>query len=271
MSKCFNLIQRFSEDIDLTVLKEDLSPNQLKKRIRKVTKSIREPLKERQTEGITDKRATIRKIAYEYPKVFAGSFGQVRDKIIVEATWLGHPDPYTTYQLSTYIHDMLLDTQREELAKDFELEPFEVFVLETKRTLCEKVMSLVRFSNTANPINDLNAKIRYIYDIYHLLNEAELGNFFEEPAFEIMLLKVAEGDLNGYRNSRQWLNDPPKDALLFREPEATWSQLLNTYNNSFRDLVYGTLPEQELILRTLLTISERLKTIDWSSIESQFE
>ncbi|MGF7232925.1 nucleotidyl transferase AbiEii/AbiGii toxin family protein [Arachidicoccus sp.] len=41
LSKCFNLIQRFSEDIDLVVLhKENETPNQLKNKIRKIFECV---------------------------------------------------------------------------------------------------------------------------------------------------------------------------------------------------------------------------------------
>ena len=31
----------------------------------------------------------IRKITHNYPKIFEGLFGQIRDNIIIEASWLG--------------------------------------------------------------------------------------------------------------------------------------------------------------------------------------
>jgi len=51
---------------------------------------------------------------------------------------------------------MMVDNNQMTLAEEYHLLPFEVLVLDVKRTLCEKIMSLVRFSHTETPIEDLN-------------------------------------------------------------------------------------------------------------------
>lgn len=87
LSKCFDLIQRFSEDIDLVVLRnESETGNQLKKKIKSISKCVANKLPETEIEGITNKVGKIRKTAHSYPQIFQGHFGQVRDVIIVEST-----------------------------------------------------------------------------------------------------------------------------------------------------------------------------------------
>ena len=56
---------------------------------------------------------------------------------------------------------MMKETGQAELAKEYGMEPFDVLVLEPKRTLCEKIMSLVRFSYTDDAMSDLGLKIRH--------------------------------------------------------------------------------------------------------------
>lgn len=86
LSKCYKYIDRFSEDIDLVVLRrEEETGNQLKNKLKKITKAITAPFVEVDMEGITNKMGMIRKIAYNYPKTFKGNYGQVRDVIIIEA------------------------------------------------------------------------------------------------------------------------------------------------------------------------------------------
>lgn len=56
LSKCFGIIQRFSEDIDLVVLRnEKETGNQLKNKIKRVSESISDVLPEIKIEGITNK------------------------------------------------------------------------------------------------------------------------------------------------------------------------------------------------------------------------
>ncbi|CAM4234681.1 nucleotidyl transferase AbiEii/AbiGii toxin family protein [Zobellia roscoffensis] len=265
LSKCYKFIERFSEDIDLVVLRrEEETGNQLKNKLRKVTKAIVGPLEEVDIEGITNKKGMIRKIAYNHPKVFEGDFGQVRDTIIVEASWLGHFEPFSKKTLNTYIYDMMVGANQLQLAEEYGLLPFDVLVLDVKRTLCEKIMSLVRFSHTEKPIVDLNAKIRHVYDIHQLLKDETVQGFFTSDAFETMLLKVAHDDVQSFKTNNDWLRHHPKEALIFKSPKETWNQLKDTYQNDFKFLVYGELPEEEKILATIINVSKRLVILNWT-------
>ncbi|AWX45845.1 hypothetical protein HME9304_02875 [Flagellimonas maritima] len=265
LSKCYKFIERFSEDIDLVVLRrEEETGNQLKTKLKKITKEITAPFVEVEMEGITNKMGMIRKIAYNYPKIFKGNYGQVRDAIIIEATWLGHFEPFTKRVLNTYIYDMMNATNQMTLAEEYNLLPFEVLVLDSRRTLCEKIMSLVRFSYTEKPIIDLNAKIRHVYDIHQLLKDETVQGFFTSDAFDTMLLKVAHDDVQSFKNNNDWLKHHPKKALIFKELEETWNQLKDTYQNDFKFLVYGELPKEESVLKVIIKVSERLEKVKWS-------
>ncbi len=264
LSKCYKFIERFSEDIDLVVLRrEEETGNQLKNKLRKVTKSITYPFEAVDIEGITNKMGMIRKIAYNYPKIFQGDFGQVRDTIIVEASWLGHFEPFSKKILNTYIYDMMVDTNQLQLAEEYGLLPFDVLVLDVKRTLCEKIMSLVRFSHTETPIEDLNAKIRHTYDIHQLLKDKTVQQFFASEAFNKMFLKVAHDDVQSFKTNNDWLKYHPQEALIFRSPKETWNQLKDTYQNAFKFLVYGELPMEEDVLATIIKVSKRLSQVKW--------
>ena len=265
LSKCFGLIERFSEDIDLVVLKKDSeSGNQLKNKLKKITNVVKAKLTEVDEEGITNKVGMIRKIAYQYPKTFTGKFGQVRENIIVEATWLGRYEPYHTTNISSYVYTMMDKAGQQQFIDEYNLSPFEVQVLHVNRTICEKIMSLVRFSYGEDPITDLQNKIRHTYDLHQLLKVPAINDFFESSAFEEMLSLVGQDDVASFKNNNQWLANHPKDAKTFSETEATWKELENTYTNDFANLVYGTLPTSEEVLGSLLKIRERLKNIKWN-------
>lgn len=96
LSKCYNLIERFSEDIDLVVLRRDGDTDtKLKTKLKAVSRIVENVLPEINIQGITHKIGTIRKTAHSFDKKFNGDYGQVRDVIIVESTWLGYYEPYT--------------------------------------------------------------------------------------------------------------------------------------------------------------------------------
>ncbi len=264
LSKCYNLINRFSEDIDLVIIRrEGESDAKLKTKIRKISKVVESHLPEIEIKGLTHKKGMIRKTAHSYTKEFHGNFGQIRDVIIIEATWLGYYEPYTTCKISSLIGDMMLKNDQKEIALENGLLPFELRVLEPIRTICEKIMSLVRFSYSENPVDDLRKKIRHIFDLNQLLNQKEFLDFFNSTYFDELLIKVANDDIISFKNNNKWLNYHPSKAIIFNDIENAWDKLKSDYNGEFKDLVFKDFPEETEIKETLILISQRLSTIDW--------
>lgn len=265
LSKCFGLIDRFSEDIDLVVLREEGdSGNKLTKKIKKISTLVSELLPEVYLENITQKMGMNRKTAHSYSKEFEGAYGQVRDVIIVEATWLGYHEPYAKAKVSSYVYKMMLNNNQERLALEYGLQPFEVLALDPKRTICEKIMSLVRFSYADNPIQDLSLKIRHTYDLHFLLQEERLLTFFESQNFDALLNKVAQDDVDSYKNDNLWLQHHPNESWLFSDLEQSWNALKNSYTNDFGTLVIGKLPLEADILESLTKIKKRMEYISWT-------
>lgn len=265
LSKCFGLIERFSEDIDLVVKKnENETENKLKTKIKTITELVAEVLPEIEFNGITQKRGMNRKTAHSYKKEFSGEFGQIRDVIVVEATWLGSCEPFVTKNVSSLIYGMMINSGQKKIAEGNGLLPFEVQTLDPKRTLCEKIMSLVRFSYTNNAVEDLKKKVRHTYDLFYLLRNKELLKFFESAGFEKLLLKVANDDVLSFRNNNDWLKYHPKKAIIFSELEAVWTELKSTYTGEFSNLVFGDFPNEDKIYKSLKSIRERLETVDWT-------
>ena len=264
LQKCFDMIQRFSEDIDLVILRKGTeSSNQLIRKLRKIGKIVNRILPEIHIENFTHKRGMIRKTAHEYQKEFSEDYGQIKDFVAVEATWLGYFEPYTNAKVSSFVYQMMKENGQAELAKEYGMEPFDVLVLEPRRTFCEKIMSLVRFSYTDDAMIDLGLKIRHCYDLTKMLENSELSEFFDSEVFDSMLLKVADDDIVSFKNNNQWLKYHPSEALIFSDSENVWSELKKIYNSGFRNLVFGKLPDENEILRTLLRIKDRVAKVEW--------
>ena len=264
LSKCFGLIERFSEDIDLVVIRhEGESGNKLTKKIREIGKVISRVLPEIEISELTQKKGMYRKTAHTYTKEFQGKYGQVRDVIVVEATWFGHFEPYTKVKVSSFIYEMMIKANQQQLAVDYGLQPFEVLALNPERTLCEKIMSLVRFSYSENPIEDLKKKIRHTYDLHQMLNKKEIRDFFQSKDFDQMMMKVANGDVLSFKNNNLWLKHHPIEAKIFAECEPVWNELRSIYQEEFKNLVFGDFPDENKILETLVIIKTRLSKVSW--------
>ena len=264
LSKCHKLIERFSEDIDMVVLRnEGEKDSQLKKKIRTISKVVEQIIPEIEVEGLTNKMGNIRKTVHQYDKIFDGDFGQVREHVVVEATWLGNFEPFSEMQVSSYINEMMKAKGQDELIKQYKMAPFTIQVLSKQRTICEKIMSLIRFSRSKEPIADLRNKIRHVYDIHQMLKDEEIRQFFASSDFDDMLIKVGNDDMIGYKNNNDWIPEHPSTALIFDKPQETWGQLRTEYNGNFKDLVTGELPLENEVIKTLSTVHDRLREINW--------
>lgn len=265
LSKCYQLIDRFSEDIDLVVIRRDgETDNNLKSKIRNLSKLIDPMLPEVEIPDVTNKKGMNRKTAHSYSKVFKGNYGQVRDVIVLESTWLGYYEPFTRRRVDSYMGEMMRSNGQIELAMEYGLVPFEINVLEPKRTLCEKIMSLVRFSYSENPMEDLKKKIRHTYDLHQLIQQKEYSAFLDSPEFDTLLLRVAMEDVVSFRNNNRWLSFHPVEALVFAKLEIVWEEMKPVYQDEFKNLVFGKLPQSDEVFHSLALIKERLSRVKWN-------
>jgi hypothetical protein len=139
LSKCYNMIERFSEDIDLVVLRrEGETDSKLKSKLKAVSTVVETVLPEVPIEGITHKMGMNRKTAHAYNKEFKGDYGQVRDVIILESTWLGYYEPYTTKSIVSFVGQMMLDNKQSDIAKENGLLPFDILVLNLQEPFAKK-------------------------------------------------------------------------------------------------------------------------------------
>lgn len=260
LAKCFNVIERFSEDIDLVMIRKEGEGNsKMERKVKRPSKTIEAILPEVFVKELTNKKGMIRKTAHTYEKYFDGKFGQVRDFIVLETTYLGRFEPFHDSEINSYIGDTLIEANQQDIAEEYNMLQFTVQVLHVKRTLCEKIMSLVRWSYGEDPIQQLKDKIRHTYDINQLLKVEEVNTFFESDEFFSMLESVKEDDLLSFKTDNEWLNHPLKDALIFSQTEEVWSKLKSTYTNEFSRLVYGKLPNESEIDNTIRRVAQRLK------------
>lgn len=264
--KCYAFIKRFSEDIDLVVLRHDGETNsKMKTKLKEISEIVASALPEIEVKEVTQKMGMNRKTAHTYNKEFKGNYGQVRDYVVLESTWLGYFEPFSTKQISSFVYDMMKDRGQLAVAEEYGLLPFDAQVLDPERTICEKIMSLVRFSYGENPIDDLRKKIRHAYDLHQLLQDEKLKAFFESGSFDKMLLKVGTDDVESFKNNNKWLENHPKDAMIYTDLENIWPQLSNTYNGDFKMLVFGAgFPDEVAVLQTLRQIKERLNKVSWN-------
>ena len=82
LSKGYNLIERFSEDVDIAIINDKgKTGNEIKTIIRTIEKEITPDLKELQMDSVTSKGSRFRKSVFEYVTTEKGN---ANNKLIVE-------------------------------------------------------------------------------------------------------------------------------------------------------------------------------------------
>lgn len=263
LSKAYNLISRFSEDIDIAVLTEGLSPNQTKRKVKRASNIISK-IYTKINSPDNSTGSDFRKVRFQYPRMNSSDpvDGQITDSLLLEVNAFADPEPYKNMPLSSYIADFFNSSGQESAVKEFELEAFEMNVLCTTRTVCEKVMGLVKASHGDDHINQINNKIRHLYDIHFLMTDKVTCEFVESAEFGEMTVKVIACDRKAFP-SAPWLDAPLASACVFSSLDDIWPSLESTYNGDFKAMVVGdSLPSRALLVDSMNRIHRQLVKID---------
>ncbi len=184
LTKGYRLINRFSEDIDVALLDERMTGNALKTKIRKIEKVITTDLTEIEEPGITRKGSVYRKTLFQYPSNVNSRLGNnVQKRVILEINSFANPYPFVQQKITSFIAEFLSATNQTEAIQEFGLQDFSLNILDKRRTMLEKFVSLLRFSFAENPKTELAKKIRHFYDLYYLANDENCAKYLQLPEF----------------------------------------------------------------------------------------
>lgn len=259
LSKAYNCIERFSEDIDLALIKKpDASPSQLKNLIKTVETAVSNGLEYFQHEK-EEKKGRNRRTFYHYPKVLSDAdFGQVKDHIQLEINTFTNPVPHEEINISSYVGQFLEQSGFQDRIEQYELQPFVIQVLTRERTFFEKLLSLVRLSYEGP--EKLREKIRHFYDLHKLLGQTDLA-LLDPKNFEIIDLVKADDNSNEIFKG-EWMNQPFSGSPLFVDVEKSWKEIEGTYKKDLAELVWSELPDPEKIVASFVSIGQFLREYD---------
>ena len=262
LSKAYKLLDRFSEDIDLAIITDDLTGGQIKTLIKNIEKNILDMNFKEVVTPQTSKGSKFRKTVHQYPQFIDGNFGHANENLILELNSFAQPHPFNEKSLSTYIYDFLIIQSQEaqKLIKEYKLEPFNINVLDYRRTFCEKLSAIARASFESDENNSqLKEKIRHFYDIYFLMQEDNIKTFIESTDFIDMIKKVRLDDQEQF-NSNDWAQISLHSTKIFKNSQVILDGLKHFYENDFKSLVYSkTIPSIEKIQIEIETLSKILK------------
>lgn len=259
LSKGYSLINRFSEDIDIAMINENLSGNALKTKIRTVEKDITIGLTELNEPEITSKGSMYRKSVFQYPSVLSNRLsGNVPRRIIIEINSFANPYPYVKQEITSFIGDFLSETNRMDAIEQYSLQPFVLNVLDKRRTMIEKLVSLIRFSFSKNPSLAIASKIRHFYDLYFLANDAQCAEYIKSPDFKANFAELYTHDQKTFDEPDDWKGKTVEQSPLVNDFPAMWEKLKETYRNELSQLAFSQIPEEKEVSKVFIEIIKQV-------------
>ena len=250
LTKAFGIGSRFSEDIDIAISEAwTLSGNQLKMLIKRTAKSMTEGLQEMNMPGFTSKGSHYHKAYYSYPRAIDSlQIGAIKaGQLLVEINSFANPYPFQRCKLQSFLTEFLQKTGNEQLIKEYDMQPFEVNVLDRRRTLTEKLVSLLRCSLADNYMPELTAKIRHFYDLHFLLNDEEIQSYLKSDAFKSDFANLFTQDQQRFDKPEGWQNKDIMDSPIIMDLHSVWSTLCKVYSRELPNLAYKEIPTIESI------------------------
>lgn len=251
LAKAYRLIARFSSDVDFAILGEGLSQNQQKKLVAKIGHESTADLEE-SVEEETIKNNRFRKTFHNYKSVLAGADApfNLGSQVIVEINTYGNPYPYERREIKSFITEMMENRNLGDAIAMFDMRPFTLNVLDKRRTLCEKVVSLLRFSFEDNCIDGLTSKIRHFYDLHFLMLDNECRAYVGGD-FRQNLIDLIDHDKREFDRPPLWRDSPINTSVLMTDFDNTWRKLSPKYKSELSMLSYRTIPTPEEIAESM--------------------
>lgn len=257
LSKGYNLIERFSEDVDIAIINDKgKSGNEIKTIIRTIEKEITTDLKELQMDGVTSKGSRFRKSVFEY---VATEKANANNKLIVEINSFANPFPYQRLTIKSMVFDFLEQTKNEKYIEQYNLQSIEVNVLSKEQTIMEKMVSLIRFSFKENTFESISEKIRHFYDLYYLMKNAECIEFVASNSFKEQFDTILQHDREMFEEPIGWQIKPISESPLVTDFLNLWKQLKEKYQMELSALAYRPIPEENDVAKCFSELIKRIE------------
>ena len=276
LSKCWNLIERFSEDADIAIDREylgfggTLSKTQISDKLRRAACSfVRETLQYDLTDKLIENGILADKfkvnvnitpitttdpeiIEVEYKSVF-NTLPYIRSKVIIEVSGRSMNEPIASVELSSFIDNIFTNAP-------FAEPKFEVRAVVPERTFLEKIFLLHEEFSKPSDLVRTERMSRHLYDIAQIMNtpiaEKALSN--EELYKTVIEHRRMFIGLKGFDYSTllpQTLSIVPQGEI--REQ---WKE---DYKIMQETMIYGDSPSFDELIIKIQALNDRIKQLNY--------
>ena len=166
LTKCYQILERFSEDIDISYAASEGVPGESRKRQLKkaVVSSIESMGFSVANIEETRSRRSYNCYRASYSSIYS-SLLELKPELVIETYIALLPFPTVSRMADNYIYRFLKMTEQGEMAEEFGLMPFEITTQAIERTLIDKVFALCDYYLS----DKVDRHSRHLYDIYKIM------------------------------------------------------------------------------------------------------
>lgn len=163
LSKCYHIIKRFSEDIDLNIQSEKKPPEKKRKLLKmNITQIISDLGFELTNADAIKSRRDYNRYIIDYPSSLSAAY--LKEQLIVETAIYQRAYPTKIMKADSLVYQYLHENDFDSFIEQYDLLPFELNVQTAERTLLDKLYALADYYL----LNTTTEHSRHIYDIYKL-------------------------------------------------------------------------------------------------------
>ena len=180
LSKCYGVIKRFSEDIDINYAVNKKPSDAEKRHFKKgIIRAINNAGLTLENEDEILSRRDHNSYEVIFPNIVEFSEG-IKKQLLIETYIAIKTFPSERKMVSSYIFDYLKDEQEKLIIERFNLQPFEINVQRIDRTVIDKIFAICDYYE----LQKFNRNSRHLYDIHKIFknesfNKEEFLSLFE--------------------------------------------------------------------------------------------
>lgn len=180
LSKCYHIIKRFSEDIDLNLQSEIKPPERKRKQLKaNIIQIINDLEFELTNPDAVKSRRDYNRYIIDYPSSLSAAY--LKEQLIVETAIYQRAYPTKVMSADSLIYQYLHENGYGDFIKQYDLEPFTLNVQTAERTMIDKMYALADYYL----LNTTTEHSRHIYDIYKLSEIVTVDDTLKELALSV--------------------------------------------------------------------------------------
>ena len=173
LSKCYHLIERFSEDIDLNI---ETIKHPTDSERKKLCNSIKESINDLNFALVNPdnirSRRDFNRFIIDYNSIFKSE--SLKSNLIIETAVFIRSFPCVEKEVSSYVYEYMNLNGYDNIIKECNLEPFKIRVQSLERTFIDKLFAIADYYLA----NEKSEHSRHLYDLYKINNNINFDNDF---------------------------------------------------------------------------------------------